>query len=69
MPSLEPTFRPFLAELFALDPVFATSIGEHAHDAAWPDLSEAGRASRLAFVERWTATFERLTTDGRCIIQ
>ena len=60
MSSLDPTFRPFLAELFVLDPVFATGIGEHAHDARWPDLSDRGRAARLAFVERWTATFEAL---------
>ena len=61
MSSLDPTFRPFLAELFALDPVFATAIGEHAYDARWADLSEAGRAVRLAFVDRWTMTFEGLT--------
>lgn len=59
--SLEPTFRAFLAELFALDPVFATGIGEHAHDATWPDMTAAGRTSRLAFVERRRATFEGLT--------
>ena len=38
----------FLAETFRLHPVFATGIGEHAHDARWPDLTPAGRAERLA---------------------
>jgi uncharacterized protein (DUF885 family) len=45
----------FLAEYFALDPVVATAIGAHEHDGRWPDLSAAGRATRLAFVDRWTA--------------
>ena len=30
-------------------------IGEHAHDDRWPDLTAAGRAERLAFVDRWLA--------------
>ncbi len=50
--SLDPAFRPFLAELFALDLVFVTGIGEHAHDATWPDMTAAGRASRPGFVYR-----------------
>jgi hypothetical protein len=45
----------FLAEYFALDPVVATAIGAHEHDGRWPDLSAAGRATRLAFVDRWAA--------------
>ena len=40
-----------LAEYFRLDPVHATEIGNHEHDGAWPDLTDAGRASRLAFAE------------------
>jgi uncharacterized protein (DUF885 family) len=60
----------FLDAIFALDPVFATSVGDHAHDGEWPDLSEAGRARRLAFVDEWAATFaafpdETLTADER----
>ena len=51
----------FLAETFRLDPVFATGIGEHAHDARWPDLTPAGRAERLAMTERWLATFAAMT--------
>lgn len=45
----------FLAEYFALEPLAATAAGLHDHDGRWPDLSEAGRAGRLAFADRWTA--------------
>jgi uncharacterized protein (DUF885 family) len=51
----------FLAETFRLDPVFATGIGEHAHDARWPDMTPAGRAERLAATDRWLATFSAMT--------
>ena len=47
----------FLDELFALEPVAATGIGDHRHDDRWPDVSPSGRAARLAFTERWAATF------------
>ena len=30
------------ADLFRASPVFATWIGNHDHDGAWPDQSEAG---------------------------
>jgi uncharacterized protein (DUF885 family) len=40
-----------LAEYFRLDPVHATEIGNHEHDGDWPDLTDAGRAARLAFAE------------------
>ena len=53
----------FLEEWFALQPVFATSAGMHAHDDRWPDLSTAGRTEQLAFVDRWLATF-RSCADG-----
>ena len=43
----------FLADFFRLHPLHATAAGMHAHDAEWPDMTEAGRAGRLAFVERW----------------
>ena len=48
----------FFAEFFALNPLSATAAGMHDHDAAWPDLSEAGRLARLAFAARWAAVFE-----------
>ncbi len=44
----------FLDEFFHLYPVAATATGMHAVDGEWPDLSDAGRAARLNFAERWT---------------
>jgi uncharacterized protein (DUF885 family) len=43
-----------LAEYFRLHPVHATDIGAHAHDGQWPDLTEAGRQERVAWLR--TAT-------------
>jgi len=48
----------FFTEFFALNPLSATAAGMHAHDGAWPDLSEAGRIARLAFAARWAGAFE-----------
>ena len=56
----------FLDEFFRLHPTVATTIGEHAHDDRWPDLSAAGRTDRLAFGDRWLAEFaamDGLTAD------
>ena len=56
----------FLAELFRLNPTFATAMGEHAHDARWPDLTSAGRAEQLEFIDGWLAEFRamaRLSVD------
>ena len=47
----------FFDEYLRLDPVSASSIGDHRFDDRWPDVTEAGRAERLAFVDRWTAEF------------
>jgi len=60
----------FLDELFVLQPDLATAVGDHRHDDRWPDTSEAGRLARIAFADRWTATFEGmgaivLTADER----
>ena len=49
-----------LAEFFRLNPVHATAAGMHEHDARWPDMSEAGRADRLAFVDRWETTLRSI---------
>jgi uncharacterized protein (DUF885 family) len=57
MPTFPDTFTVFLDEFVALEPVAATSIGDHRHDGEWPDLSDAGRQARLDFVDRWEATF------------
>ncbi len=51
------TFAAFLDAFVALEPVAATTIGDHRHDGRWPDLTEEGRRGRLAFIDRWTATF------------
>jgi uncharacterized protein (DUF885 family) len=50
----------FLAEYFELLPLSATRAGMHDHDSRWPDLTEAGRAARLAFYDRWTAELASL---------
>jgi uncharacterized protein (DUF885 family) len=54
----------FLDEFFALNPVHATAAGMHAHDGRWPDLTERGRAERLAFVDRWDAAFREVDGAG-----
>jgi uncharacterized protein (DUF885 family) len=48
-------FEAFLAEFFALNPLHATLAGDHTHDGRWPDMTEAGRAERLALADRWEA--------------
>ena len=53
----------FLAEYFALHPLQATAAGMHDHDGCWPDLTEAGRANRLAFNERWTGELTAFPLD------
>jgi uncharacterized protein (DUF885 family) len=60
----------FLDEFFHLYPVAATAIGMHEVDGEWPDLSDAGRAARLAMVDRWEAELRplrdaELTSDER----
>ncbi len=51
----------FLTEFFRFDPTWATAVGAHEHDDRWPDLTEAGRADWLAFVDRWLADFQAMT--------
>jgi uncharacterized protein (DUF885 family) len=51
----EPLVQRFLDELFELQPDVATRIGDHHRDGTWPDVTEAGRLARLAFVDRWVA--------------
>jgi len=40
----------FFTEFFRLYPVHATEAGNHEHDDRWPDLTDAGRAERLAWL-------------------
>ena len=49
-----------LADYFRLHPAHATEIGEHAHDGRWPDLTDAGRAERTAWVAAAIARLEAL---------
>ncbi len=57
MASFADTFDRFLDAFVALEPVAATSIGDHRHDGRWPDLSARGREERLAFIARWHSAF------------
>ncbi|MBA2717668.1 MAG: DUF885 domain-containing protein [Chloroflexi bacterium] len=54
----------FFADFFAEDPISATGAGMHAHDDRWPDVSLAGAADRLAFIDRWTAELEGFDDAG-----
>jgi uncharacterized protein (DUF885 family) len=47
-----------LAGFFRHNPVFATEMGEHAHDGLWPDLTESGRQARLAWLAETTARLQ-----------
>ncbi len=69
MPDLGARFASFLDEYVALHPTAATAIGDHRYDDRWPDVTEAGRQARLAFVDRWLAelggpTSQELTAAG-----
>jgi len=49
---LRPLVDDLLADLFRLNPVLATDAGNHEHDGRWPDLTDAGRAERVAALRR-----------------
>ena len=57
MPDFSERFNAFLDGYVALNPIAATAIGDHRHDDRWPDVSEAGREARLAFIDRWLGEF------------
>jgi uncharacterized protein (DUF885 family) len=42
---LRPLVDELLAEFYRLDPASATTLGQHAYDHHWPDLTDAGRAA------------------------
>ena len=50
----------FLDDLFAADPVTATTKGDHRFDGRWPDTTEQGRLDRMAMYERWSGVFAGL---------
>jgi uncharacterized protein (DUF885 family) len=49
-----------LAEWFEAQPVTATSLGEHAHDSRWPDLSPAGLDRDGTRIERSLARIDEI---------
>src|SRR3954468_9130689 len=53
----------FLGAVFVLEPIFATHVGNHAYDDAWPDVSAAGRRRRQAFTDEWSAIFSAFGND------
>ena len=53
----------FFDGFFRLYPVQATDAGNHDHDDRWPDLTDAGRRERLAFLADARGRLEALT-DG-----
>ncbi len=60
MSAFSSAFDRFFDEFVALHPTAGTAIGDHRHDARWPDVSPAGREHRRAFIDRWAAEFEGL---------
>jgi uncharacterized protein (DUF885 family) len=60
MPAFADTFQAFLDAFVELEPVAATSIGDHRYDGRWPDVTADGRRARLAFIEHWSGVFGAL---------
>jgi uncharacterized protein (DUF885 family) len=63
MPDVSARVDALIAEHFALHPLHATAAGIHDHDDRWPDMSEAGRAERVAFCDRWSAELDALARE------
>ena len=57
MAAFPDTFQAFLDAFVELEPVAATSIGDHRYDGRWPDVTADGRRARLAFIENWSGVF------------
>ncbi len=53
-----------LSGYFRAYPVQATEIGHHAHDGRWPDMTDTGRAARLAWVTDASAQVEAAAPDA-----
>jgi uncharacterized protein (DUF885 family) len=60
MSAFTDTVATFVDAFFALHPTSATAIGDHRYDDRWPDVSESGRSTRLAFLDHWTVSFTGL---------
>jgi uncharacterized protein (DUF885 family) len=67
-PSADDTFdafaQRFLDEYLKRDPSGATQIGDHRHDAMWPDVSVQGDASTRTWIEATRAELARLPREG-----
>jgi uncharacterized protein (DUF885 family) len=50
----------FFADFFRHFPVHATEAGNHEHDHRWPDLTDAGREERLAWLADARASLDAL---------
>jgi hypothetical protein len=61
---LEATVKTFLDDRFALDPVFATVMGNHSHDHRLGDFSAAGFAARNELTEDWLRRFTNMGQDS-----
>lgn len=59
------TVDAFFVDFFRLYPVHATNAGNHEHDAAWPDLTDAGTRERLAWMTDARASLERAEVINR----
>ena len=55
----------FFAGFFSRYPVHATDAGNHEHDSRWPDLSDAAREERLAWLADARASLEALVGLSR----
>ncbi|MFH1475234.1 MAG: DUF885 domain-containing protein [Chloroflexota bacterium] len=64
MTTFDDLVQGLFADLFPASPVFATWLGNHDHDGAWPDQTEAGSRARVALVDRWSSAFAALPADG-----
>src|SRR6185295_4542847 len=60
MSDFSDTFATFLDAFLEMEPIAATAVGDHRFDGRWPDVSPAGHAARLAFIDRWEAAFGAL---------
>jgi uncharacterized protein (DUF885 family) len=55
----------FFADFFRLYPIHATEAGNHEHDDRWPDLTDAGRQERLAWLADARARLDAAEAAGR----
>jgi uncharacterized protein (DUF885 family) len=55
--AFEITFAEFLDAYLEHHPTAATAIGDHRFDDRWPDVSDAGRGTRLDHIDGWASTF------------